>query len=133
VVPVEKGQRAPRLRDKVYLGWIRQLPCLACLIQGLKHRWQPTEAAHIRCGYAEAGWRSTGMQEKPGDDRVAPLCGWHHRDGDDAQHKTNERAWWDARGVYPPDLCRDLRAAFPDVQAGEAVLRRYAEQARRTP
>jgi hypothetical protein len=106
VVPVAKGQRAPRVRDNIYLQWLRRRACVAC---GSRKR---VHAAHIRSGYPEAGWRPTGMQEKPDDARAAPLCATCHVDGPDAQHKSNERKWWEARNIYPPTLCANLRAAF---------------------
>lgn len=112
-------QRAPRLRDNVYLAWIRRLPCVAC---GSRER---VEAAHIRAGYPSAGWAPTGMQQKPDDARVASLCASCHREGPDAQHRSNERAWWSARGIDPPDLCAALRKAFETDQDGEAVVRRF--------
>jgi hypothetical protein len=70
------------------------------------------EAAHIRCGFAADGWRATGMQEKPSDLRVGPLCRWHHREGPDAQHGMNERKFWERLGIHPPEMCALLRQAF---------------------
>lgn len=112
------GQRQPRVKDGAYLNWIRRLPCLIC---GAR----PAEAAHVRAGYATAGWAPTGMQQKPDDFRVTPLCAYHHRTGPDAQHSSNERAWWSRHGIDPPDLCRALRAAYDADQDGAAVLRRF--------
>lgn len=111
-----QGQRQPRVKDKAYLAWIRRLPCAAC---GATRR---VEAAHVRAGYAADGWAPTGMMEKPSDHRAVPLCAHDHREGPDAQHRANERSWWQARGIHPPDLCRDLRAAFPDIEAAASVL-----------
>ena len=56
------------------------------------------------------------MAEKPDDRRTVPLCRDCHLDGPKAQHRTNERAWWEALGIYPPDLCADLIASY---EAGE--------------
>lgn len=117
-VPVP-GQRNPRLRDNIYLAWIRRLPCIACGTS------RGVEAMHIRSGYAEAGWAPTGMQQKPDDVRTAPGCAMCHREGPNAQHKGNERAWWSALGIHPPDLCRDLRAAFMAGQEGAPVIAKY--------
>lgn len=113
-------QRQPRVRDNTYLQWIRRLPCVCC---GSRER---VEAAHIRAGYQVEGWRPVGMQEKPDDVRVAPLCALDHREGPDAQHRGNERAWWSARGIEPPDLCAALRRAYENNEDGEAVVRRFA-------
>ena len=94
--------RTPRVKDSAYLNWIRTLPCTACGKHG------PSQAAHIRSGYPEHGWRPTGMAEKPSDWRTAPLCRDCHVDGPKAQHKGNERDWWAGLEIYPPDLCAEL-------------------------
>lgn len=112
-------QRQPRVKDNTYLAWIRRLPCVAC------GSFERVQAAHIRAGYPTAGWRSTGMQEKPDDIRTAPLCVQCHLDGPKAQHKANERGWWADLGIDPPDLCRALRAAFEADQDGSVVVRRF--------
>ena len=105
VRPVAFGQRRPRLKDPEYLAFIRRQPCCVCGKPG------PSQAAHVRAGYLEAGWRSTGLGEKPDDRRALPLCAFDHLDGPDAQHRGGERAWWEARGLYPPELA----AAFGEV------------------
>lgn len=112
-------QRAPRLRDNAYLAWIRRLPCVCC------GTTQHVEAAHVRAGYPAAGWAPTGMAQKPDDYRCVPLCADDHREGPDAQHRSNERAWWSARGIDPPDLCDALRRAYEANQDGAAVVSRY--------
>ena len=95
-----------RVKDPDYLRWIRRRPCLAC------GKAAPSQAAHIRSGYPEAGWRPTGMQEKPDDRRTVPLCSACHLDGPNAQHKRNEREWWEGLGLYPPDICAALVAEY---------------------
>ena len=98
----EPGQRQPRITDKPYLAFIRRQPCKKC---GTTRR---VEAAHVRAGYPEAGWRPTGMAEKPDDRRTLPLCRDCHRDGPGAQHRMNERQFWAELGVYPPEACAAL-------------------------
>lgn len=115
----QANQRQPRVKDPAYLQWLRRLPCVAC---GSRER---VEAAHVRAGYPSAGWRPTGMQEKPDDVRCVPLCALDHREGPDAQHRSGERAWWSARGIDPPDLCAALRKAYEADQDGAAVVRRF--------
>lgn len=114
-----KEQRAPRQRDNAYLAWIRRLPCVCC------GSVQRVEAAHVRAGYPTAGWAPTGMAQKPDDCRTVPLCADDHREGPDAQHRSNERSWWSARGIDPPDLCDALRRAYEADQDGAAVVRRF--------
>lgn len=124
--PTAPEQRQPRERDNTYLQWIRRLPCVACVKENVVQAG-PTEAAHVRCGYSEAGWSATGMQQKPHDWRTAPLCDWHHRDGPSAQHKGNERAWWANLGIFPPSLCGALKEAFEGDLDGLAVIRVFAK------
>lgn len=100
------NQRQPREHDKLYLAFVRRQPCMICATS------RGVEAAHVRAGYPEAGWRSTGMQEKPSDRRTLPLCREHHREGPKAQHAANERRWWEAHGVYPPDACAGFERQY---------------------
>jgi hypothetical protein len=106
-----------RVRDNPYLAYLRRQPCESC---GSTERVQ---AAHIRCGYADAGWPPTGMQVKPSDARALSLCVLCHLDGPDAQHKSNERSWWAARNIYPPTRCAEV---YADFEAGRDQERRAA-------
>lgn len=110
--PDFKGGAEKRQTDPAYLQWLRRQRCVICAREG-RRQAAPTEAAHVRCGYAgEPGWKPTGMMARPHDWRAVPLCSDHHREGPDAQHKSNERAWWERHGLYPPTLCAELRAQF---------------------
>jgi hypothetical protein len=95
VQPTAPGQRQPRKREPAFLAFLRRQPCcvgpLGCS--------GSVEAAHIRFGRPGSG--NAGMQRKPDDRDAVPLCRGHHRDGPDAQHRTNERAWWAAHGIDP--------------------------------
>lgn len=95
-----------RVRDNAYLAYLRRQPCEAC---GTTQR---VEAAHIRSGYPEAGWGLTGMQVKPSDQRSLSLCAGCHREGPNAQHRGNERAFWAALGIHPPTRCAEVYADF---------------------
>lgn len=126
VEPAKDGkQRQPRVRDKVYLGWVSLLPCVACLREtGAVVR--PVHVAHVRFSDAAAGWRNPGLQSKPSDDRTAPLCPDHHiRD----QHAGEERAFWERLGIHAPDLCADLRDAYEANRSGEDVIRQHCIRA----
>jgi len=105
-----RDKRQPREHDKPYLAFVRRQPCMIC------GTTRAVEAAHVRCGYPEAGWRSTGMQEKPNDRRTLPLCADHHREGPKAQHRAGERQWWAAHGIYPPDACAALERLYEGVE-----------------
>lgn len=117
--PRAKSPKADRgrVRDNAYLAYLRRQPCECC---GSVVR---VEAAHIRSGYPEEGWPPTGMQVKPSDRRALSLCALCHREGPDAQHKSNERAWWRARNIYPPTRCAEV---YADFLAGRDQQRRAA-------
>jgi hypothetical protein len=124
-------QREPRIRDKRHLGLVARLPCLACLIRR-GARVQPVHVAHIRAQYPEEGWREVGKAEKPSDFRTAPLCPRCHLNGPEAQHRGNERDWWERLAVYPPAFCAALVAAFGRGESGGRVVEEFADRARRT-
>lgn len=56
----------------------------------------------------EIGKRDTGKSEKPSDRYAVPLCGWHHRDGPEAQHRGGEAAFWTRVGIDPFALAARL-------------------------
>jgi hypothetical protein len=123
-------QRAPRERESPYLAWVAQLPCIACMVAFPRPRFG-VQVAHVRMPDAEAGWRETGMQEKPSDRRTVPLCPGHHQDWPNAQHRIGERNFWPLLGVNPVQLCADLSAAFDKGEQGLMVLAKHAGAARR--
>ena len=117
-------QREPRVRDKEYLGWVSQMPCVRCLVKYGTAR-VGVHCAHIKIGYPEAGWRAFGHSEKSHDHRAVGLCPACHR----LQHENrggDERWFWEDIGIYPPDLCAALVKAFAAGKTGEAVIRKFA-------
>jgi hypothetical protein len=126
-------QRTPREHDRPYMGFVASLCCVSCLIT-TGRIVRPVQVAHCRANYPEAGefWRPVGMQEKPHDRRTMPLCVKCHLDGRNAQHKNRsggEQNWWALLGVYPPDLCAALSAAFDSGGSGMTVLALFASRA----
>ena len=120
-------QRDPRVRDRAYLGWIKDLPCVSCAAQGFTRFG--VHAAHVKVGFPEAGWRAFGHAEKSHDRQATPLCADCHQYGPDAQHRNrngDERAWWERRKVYPPAFCEALRGAYESGEPGSWVVRRAA-------
>lgn len=121
------NKRQPRVRDKVYLGWVAQLPCVATL-KRTGREVRGVHVAHVRFHAPADGWVNPGLQNKPDDDRTVPLAPHEHA----LQHSMNERAYWHELGIWPPDLCRDLRACFlagGTHEDGAAVIRRHASEA----
>lgn len=93
-----------------YLDYIRRFECIICEA--------PAEAAHVRYGdwsnYAKV---SSGLSKKPDDCWAIPLCPNHHRLTNEAQHKGNERRFWERHGIDPLLYCVLLRHAYPDPEA----------------
>lgn len=113
-----RGKRAPktphvnqqaRVRDVLYLAWIRRQPCAAVSLGACAGA---IEAAHVRFSDASAGRVNPGMQRKPDDAYTVPLCAAHHREGPKAQHRGDERKFWEGMSINPGDLMRDLRGRY---------------------
>lgn len=122
-------QRDPRVVDPAFKGWVARLPCLACMALGREHKLRKrrgVQVAHVRMGDLEAGWRETGMAEKPSDYRVVPLCVDHHTNGPEAQHNVGEEPFWEWLGLRPFDVCSDLVAAYEAGRDGAFVIARWA-------
>ncbi len=103
--PNPKADRG-RVRDNGYLAFLRRQACAV----GPAGCGGPTDAAHIRSH--RPGERPTGMGRKPDDRRATPLCRNHHTAGPDAQHNSNEMAWWAAHGLNPFDVADKLFAQY---------------------
>ena len=83
-----------------YLALIRDLPCLSCGME-------PSEAAHVRYASAAFG-KASGLGKKPHDKFCCPLCAQCHRLGREAQHKRNERAFWENLDINPLQVAERL-------------------------
>lgn len=126
-----KGQRQPRMRDRVRLGWIKLAPCIACLVRG-ERQTSATEAAHYKGEVKPKGWRWFGSAEKSHDQMSLPLCGEaHHREGPNAEHQMHERHFWPWLGVDPVALICALDDAYSAGREAEPVIRQFA--ARKQP
>jgi hypothetical protein len=106
-------QRQPRRVDAGHLAYIRQLPCLVCLDN------TATEAAHVRTGDLRADKPQAGLQQKPDDVWVLPLCGRCHR----RQHDEGETRFWDYGIIDPIFMCLALHRVSGDTEAGERIIR----------
>lgn len=65
------------------------------------------------------------MGEKPSDCWTVPLCPNCHTDGPDAQHKGNERAFWNHRKIDVLLVALLLYAHSGDVEAGTSIVRKH--------
>jgi len=105
--------------DREYMGWIRDLPCIVCVIErGLflerfRHRnllpvppacfdTRRTEAAHV-------GQR--GIGQKCSDRETIPLCREHHREGKDSVHRLGKN-FWQHHEIDRYALIRELQARY---------------------
>src|SRR5450631_1524837 len=79
--PTRKGPP----RDKEYLAWIREMPCIACGIEG------QSEAAHTG--------RDGGMGQKASDYSCVPLCADCHTQAPGAYHRIGKRAFEERHGL----------------------------------
>lgn len=111
-------------RDPVYLGLVRQMPCLKCGMEP-----PPLcEAAHVRMQSAAHGKRG-GIGKKPADRWALPLCAACHRIDKDSQHAVGENLFWHILGINPLLTCARLYAARGDLLRMRAVvLRAIAER-----
>lgn len=106
---VRGGDDRGRVREPLYLAFIRLQPCAARALGGCDG---PVEAAHVRYSDAQRGRVNPGLQVKPSDEYTLPLCASHHRAGPIAQHSMNERRFWEMVGVEPAILMAELRSAY---------------------
>ena len=104
-------QRRPRQEDKDHLSFLRGLHCCLCGAPG-------PDAAHIRAASPIHGKQESGLQRKPGDKWVVPLCQAHH----DEQHQGNELLFWAKHGIDPFTLALALYGATGDEEIAEAIL-----------
>jgi len=96
--------------DDKYRRWVSSLGCILCEA--------PAEAAHVRYGeWLNHSKPSTGLQQKPHDKWVIPLCPEHHRLNKKSQHGRNEWVWWAEHGVDPIQMCSHIASSYPDVEA----------------
>lgn len=106
--------RHPRRHNEAHLDFVRSLPCCICGDD------TATEAAHLRASNLTYGKRSSGLQEKPDDIWVNPLCGKHHRE----QHSAREEKFWTNYGLDPWRLALSLYASSGDSEMAYAILER---------
>jgi hypothetical protein len=104
--------KRPRVKNEKHLKFIRGLPCICC------GNNIETQACHVRMDDARADKRSVGLQEKPDDVWVLPMCGVHHA----AQHDIGERNFWDFGVLDPIFVCLALWRVSGDQEAGERII-----------
>jgi hypothetical protein len=110
---VARRASKPDLRRRAqHLGFVRQLPCVAC------GKAAPSEAAHVRTG------TDGGVGVKPGDRYTVPLCTVCHA----KQHRIGELTFWSALRIDPVNVALRLWTVSADIQAGERTVFRARQQ-----
>lgn len=106
------GKTSKRIEMPKYLDFIRQLPCI---VTGRR----PVEAAHVSYAEPRLGKLGRGKGSKETDLWTVPLCPEEHQ----AQHRMEERAYWQQRGIDPCVVALALYAHFPDTERAEFIIR----------
>jgi hypothetical protein len=114
-----KPFKTPRKLAPKHLSFVKQLPCICCLVEG--REIQSDDPMHVRSASAFHG-KETGGAEKPDDRWSLPGCRPHH----DLQHGGNELAFWRAFGVDPFVLSLALWGVTGDDHAARQLLREHA-------
>lgn len=87
--------------DTPYQKFIRSLPCMICVLLGLRQR-SKTEHCHIG---------ARGLGQKCDDRESAPLCRWHHTQGPGSHHRL-QKLFWIRYCLDRDELIRTLNLQF---------------------
>ncbi len=112
---VGRKMKAPVRKDKAYLKWLHELPCVISGRVG-----EGVQSAHVRYGDIAYAKPQAGKGEKPDDVWCLPL--WHELHAE--QHSMNELAFWESYGINDPlAICTRLYAVYPSVERAELVIK----------
>ena len=95
-------RRAPP-RDEYYKAWIREMPCIACGVEGR------SEAAHTGT--------DGGMSMKASDYSCVPLCADCHTQAPDAYHCVGKRALERGHGLSFAGIVARLNREWQELRA----------------
>jgi hypothetical protein len=90
-----------RIRDKVYLGFIRRLPCVLAQLSKCQG---PVEAMHVISKGAGGG-----------DHLVAPGCVGHHRGYQTSFHIVGAKTFDRFYGIDLAQIARDIRREYVET------------------
>lgn len=105
--PLRRKDRKP---DTPYRKFIKALPCMICVLLGVRQRGR-TRFAHL-------GLR--GLGTKCIDREGGPLCDWHHTNGPGSHHKL-QKIFWGFYGLDRDELIRTLNDSFDLASSGSNV------------
>lgn len=103
------GKNSRPVKDKPYLEWLHDLPCIVTGALGV-------EAAHVSYAAPGYGKLGRGKGQKESDRWAVPLCPQEHRN----QHSMGERTYWALHGIDPCVVALALYGAYPNT--GLALL-----------
>lgn len=125
-----KPIRTPRVKNDRHRQFIKSLPCICCLVEGVEIL--ADDPMHLRAGSALHGKEPTGGGQTADDRWTLPGCRPHHN----AQNHANpgsagnrELGFWQAWGIDPFLLCLVLWGVTGDHHAAVQVLRAHAQAA----
>ena len=107
------------VKDKAYLSFIHELPCLIELVT-------PVEAAHLSTANRLYGHTGRGKGSKVSDRWCLPLCMEKHIE----QHQHNEMLFWSVNGINPHLAALTLHGLWSDMKddavpiARELIMKR---------
>ncbi len=111
----QRSRSSTAREDHDHLALVRQLPCLYCGVEPCG------EAAHVKFNCAAFG-KANKLGRRPHDCDSVPLCRDDHQNARHAQHKGSEEAFWNALGISPYLVAKQLYAQRGDLVAMRAVI-----------
>jgi hypothetical protein len=118
-----KPFKTPRVENRRHLDFIKQLPCVCCMVRGIVV--QADDPMHIRAGSALHGKEPAGAGQTADDRWTLPGCRAHH----DEQHGSRdagELAFWNRFGIDPFLLALVLWGLTGDTWAAVQVVQAHA-------
>lgn len=115
-----KPMRTPRVKNDRHRQFIKTLPCICCLVEGLE--LQADDPMHIRSGSQMHGKEPAGGNQTSDDRWCLPGCRPHH----DEQHRGAELGFWKRYGIDPFLLALTLWGLTGNYYAAVLVLRFHA-------
>ncbi|WP_422383234.1 hypothetical protein [Roseibium album] len=112
---IGRKTKNPVRKDKAYLSWIHELPCVISGRVG-----DGVQSAHIRYGDIAYAKPQAGKGEKSDDIWVLPLFHTLHTEQHDVG---NELVFWQSYGLNDPlAICTRLYAVYPSVERAELII-----------
>jgi hypothetical protein len=97
------SKNAKPVKDKGYLSFIRELPCIISHAYGV-------EAAHLSAANHKYGHMGRAKSSKASDRWAIPLCSQMHR----VQHSMNEMQFWHSHNIDPHAAANALWGAYQE-------------------